>query len=103
MNLIGDKLYYAKENKVYTLYDFVNDSGNDEKVEMPVWEDYAPDIKKYQTETVDPFWGFTYTETDYDAYYDAVDAAEEKYDAAYDKYNAVKNRENLRENLNTSI
>lgn len=70
----------------------------DAKAKEPDWDDYAPNIEKYQKQETDD-WGYSYTTTDYDAYQAAYDEAQEKYDKAYSDYQAALDRNNLREDL----
>ncbi len=102
MYLVGNDLYYtvADEGQTFTYYDFVDDpyAESDASVVEPNWEDYAPSYDDYQVETTDD-WGYTYTTTDWDAYYAARDAADAEYDAALEEYYAAYDREDLRIDL----
>ncbi len=93
------KVYYSVCDKKYTYYDLINDSMKDKdaKAKKPNWDDYEPNIEKYQKQETD-VWG-TYSTTDYDAYQAAYEKAQKKYDQAYSDYQSALDRNDLREEL----
>ena len=100
-SVTNGNVYYTVTGQEFKYADFVNDTykNADAGITEPQWEDYEPNIEDYQTEVYDDFWEEFMTETDYDAYDDAWDAARDKYYADCDKYDEAADRIYIREEL----
>lgn len=96
VDLEKNEFYYTSEKEIkISLLDFLDDpyKETDKKMREPSTEDFEEEI-------YDEFWGYTYTETDWDAYYEAYYEYEEIYTrdvlrADLKEYDATRTTEEL--------